>query len=220
MTFGLYILFNLVILLFFGIWIRRLIVRRLEPERILADLEGEVQEVIQSLNAAGDQNISLLEDRIEALKTLLRHADTQIEEMESQLAIHRRAREDVETWEARLEPPVEQPLTLSLRKNDGDGNDAGTAATGGALFVGPDGSGGDTGVSDTVDTDPAGTDDPGSSDTGQWNRPEPVEMTPREQVLYLHIQGRSSEEIAMQTGIAVGEVELIISLGTRKQKRS
>jgi hypothetical protein len=215
MTFGLYILFNLVILLFFGIWIRRLIVRRLEPERILADLEGEVQEVIQSLNAAGDQNISLLEDRIDSLKALLRHADTQIEELESQLATHRRAREEIEAWEAQSESSGEQPLTLSLRKNDAGDSDTEATATeeagseDGAGHQRPDG----------VEREIVRADIPGSRPSDPM-RPEPVEMTPREQVLYLHIQGHSSEEIAMQTGIAVGEVELIISLGTRKQKRS
>jgi small-conductance mechanosensitive channel len=41
--------------------------------------------VIQSLNNAGDQNISLIEDRIKSLKNLLNRADTQIDEMEARL---------------------------------------------------------------------------------------------------------------------------------------
>ncbi len=175
MTFGLYILFTLVILLFFGLWIRRLIVKRLEPGRILADLEGEVQEVIRSLNAAGDQNISLLEDRIEALKTLLRHADTQIEEMESQLTRLRRARDEIDEWEAHpeayLEPPVEPPLTLPLRKH-GTGSDEETA-------VGAD-------AETAVGFHPEAT---VGTDTKATANTNTVEMTPRELVLYLHIHG-------------------------------
>lgn len=182
MTFGLYLMLNLVILLFFGLWIRRLVVRRLRPERILADLEREVQDVIQSLNNAGDQNISLIEDRIKSLKMLLNRADTQIDEMESRL----RQIEDhrAETDEAAGAPTVatdtaeEEPTyTLQLHRSP------------------------DRPVeSDVVDDVPA------------------EDLDPREHVRRLHSQGLSSELIANRTGVAIGEVELIISLGANRTR--
>ncbi|MFA7567847.1 MAG: hypothetical protein WCY01_12515 [Alkalispirochaeta sp.] len=172
MTFGLYLLLNLVFLLFFGWWLRRLVVRRLEPERILADLETEVQAVIQELNNAGDQNVSLIEDRIASLRTLLQRTDIQIDELETRLK------------------EVEEHRYTALDEGGKD-NSAGTRASA------PE-------EEEQAFVIPFGRD--ARSDT---------EVDPRQQVLTLHGQGLSSDLIASRTGIAIGEVELIISLGTR-----
>ena len=49
--------------------------------------------------------------------------------------------------------------------------------------------------------------------------PEPEdEIDPRELVRRLHSQGLSSELIANRTGVAIGEVELIISLGANRTR--
>lgn len=183
MTFGLYLMLNLVILLFFGLWIRRLVVRRLRPERILADLEQEVQEVIQSLNNAGDQNVSLIEDRIKSLKTLLNRADTQIDEMEARLrqiedqnAESERASQSNEV--ALGVEEVEPTYTLPLQRRSDQADDRDGAESVQAI----------------------------------------AELDPRDQVRRLHSQGLSSELIANRTGVAIGEVELIISLGANRTR--
>ncbi|MDA3950288.1 MAG: hypothetical protein PF508_13855 [Spirochaeta sp.] len=193
MTFGLYLMLNLVILLFFGLWIRRLVLRRLRPERILADLEREVQEVIQSLNNAGDQNISLIEDRIKSLKNLLNRADTQIDEMEARLRQieDRRAESDEAHGGDEVAPSAteEEPTyTLQLQRPPER-----IGAGDGAEYIPAND------VSDAIDD---GVD----------------RLDPRDQVRRLHSQGLSSELIANRTGVAIGEVELIISLGANRTR--
>lgn len=97
MSFGLYAVFTLFLFLVFGFWLRRLIILRLRPERILADLNEEVRTLIADLNQTGDHNISLLEDRISRLSDLIRRADRQIDD----------ARVMVEELDARANVPTE-----------------------------------------------------------------------------------------------------------------
>ncbi|HKK49260.1 MAG TPA: DUF948 domain-containing protein, partial [Alkalispirochaeta sp.] len=85
MTFGIYLMLNVVLILFLAVWLRRLIVRRLQPERILGDLGDEIGELITELNQTSDHNVSLLEDRIMQLRDLLADADRQIEELSAQV---------------------------------------------------------------------------------------------------------------------------------------
>ncbi len=185
MTFGLYLLLNLVCILFFGWWLRRLIVRRLEPERILADLEDEVRAIIQNLNAAGDQNVTLLEDRIADLRTLLQRADTQIDEVEYKLRTleeeHvRRSDSSIYTDDEQSEPEGGEPLLVPFRRNQSD------------------------------DVSPI---------AGENERNEQTPADIRRYVLVLHDQGLSNDLISARTGMAIGEVELIISLGTKRTRQ-
>lgn len=180
MTFGLYLLFTLVTLLFFGLWLRRLIVRRLQPERILSDLDAEIQRMVRDINTAGDQNISVLEDRIESLKTLIRRADIQIDEMEQRLREIEAAKEEP--------PPIEEADPI------------------------------DDGVTEEeAFTIPFQRDIESPTEAVPEEQREP-DGTPRDHIIALHDEGVPSDVIASRMGIAIGEVELIISLATNRPR--
>lgn len=142
---------TLAVQLVFVVWLRRLIVRRLSPERILRDLRDEVAELTREINRVGDQHITLVEDRISSLKTVMAHAENLIDE--------------VQTILRRLESyrPAETVAVTQERDN------------------------------------------PEHHETER-------EETPRGRVERLHRQGMSAEIIAGRLGIAIGEVELMISL--------
>jgi hypothetical protein len=198
-TFGLYLLLNLVFLLFFGWWLRRLIVRRLEPERILSDLEQEVQRIIQDLNAAGDQNVTLLEDRISGLRTLLQRADTQIDELDYKLRALEENRDHRPDLSAYGEDEESGQATSTAGPAAGPGMAPGTGPA-----AEPPGEG------EPPLVIPFRRDIPGGEDVPADNR---------QRVLMLHGQGLSSDLIASRTGMAIGEVELIISLGMKRTRQ-
>lgn len=190
MTFGLYILTTLVMLLMFGIWMRSLVVRRLKPERILSDLTGVVRNLIADLNQTGDHNISVLEDRIATLSDLIRRADHQIDDARMLL-------EHLSTGNYRVPPASE--TTPQDGPHDFDAGDAE-----------------DTTVESRSDHREAPV-EPGP-DLENQEREEPVgdEQSRRSKVLSLYQQGVSADLIAARTGIAIGEVELIISLQEKR----
>lgn len=215
MTFGIYLMLNVVLILFLAMWLRRLIVRRLEPERILGDLGDEIGELITELNQTGDHNVSVLEDRIMQLRDLLADADRQIEELSAQVA---HARDHVSS-----EEPV---YTVSF-----SGTVGGTQESRGQDR--------EDSADSNVDSRPlwhttpleSELARPESAEAGQPAHSSPARssspptpsaepqwdvLSPRERVHELHQQGMSSEIIATKTGMAIGEVELIISLGTRR----
>lgn len=222
MTFGIYLMLNVVLLLFLAIWLRRLVVRRLEPERILSDLNNEIGELVAELNQTGDHNVSVLEDRILQLRDLVADADRQIEEL-SALVQHvqaeRNPSEPVYTVSFSGSAPArdgESAREVSPPSSDAnpgggvptfaDGGGEGRSAPGGAP------GGADAGITAGVPyrESPRSASQAGPRD----HSPPPAEvLSPREQVRELHQQGLSSEIIAGKTGMAIGEVELIISLG-------
>lgn len=188
MTFGLYALFTLLVLLVFFLWTRRLIIKRLDPERLLNDLNLEVQRMIQDLNATGDQNVSILEDRIETLKALIRRADTQIEEMEGRLReIEEQKLGETDSTETdSTEPaPKEPTFTLPFGHQPEEPNGVPTPP-------------------------PLDEPVPETTDTGG--------SSPRDRIVALYKEGMSSEIIAGRMGMAIGEVELIISLAMNRTR--
>ncbi len=127
------------------------------------------------------------------LRELLADADRQIEELSAQLD---RVRDRTS--------PSEPVYTVSF-----SGTGGGTQEWGGPEHE-------DSGkASHAPPAEPAPSIAPSSrsasSPEARWNV-----LSPREQVHELHQQGVSSEMIATKTGMAIGEVELIISLGTRR----
>lgn len=227
MTFGLYLLLNIVILLFFALWIRRLVIRRLAPDRILSDLSDEIGALISELNRTGDHNISILEDRIRDLRELLAAADRQIDDLSSTIALAREAADRAPGVDhARggdSYAPGPLPATDEYTQSAPDhadpvyrvdfghrGSEGGGAAPPGAaerLVPGQSsGWGLESAYASELPSDIA----------------EPIldpALTPSEQVRELHLQGVSPDLIASRTGMAIGEIELIISLGSRKGRR-
>lgn len=224
MTFGIYLMLNVVLLLFLAIWLRRLVVRRLEPERILSDLNNEIGELIAELNQTGDHNVSVLEDRIMQLRDLVADADRQIEEL-STLVQHVQSERN----------PAEPVYTVSFTgapAHDGgsareDSPPPAVADAGASAGTDADSGGGAAGGA------PGGADDVPALEASSreshrsashtypdaYSAPHSEVLSPREQVHELHQQGLSSEIIAGKTGMAIGEVELIISLGAGRGDR-
>jgi hypothetical protein len=208
MTFGLYLLFTCFLLLGFGLWIRSLVVRRLKPERILADLNQEVRSLVAGINQAGDTNISLLEDRINRLTELVQLADRQIDA--ARIAVERLNESRIIVAE-----------TVPTRHDDDHvaAHVAAThlAATGEHLATSSEQSGKETAAvaSDAIDANDETVDAGGEPDEPDRYDVEgersPVQDD-RQRVIALYRQGLSEDLIASRTGIAVGEVNLIISL--------
>tara|TARA_B100000614_G_scaffold258049_1_gene279459 strand:+ start:753 stop:1424 length:672 start_codon:yes stop_codon:yes gene_type:complete len=221
MTFGLYLLLTAVLLLFFAIWVRRLVVRRLEPERVLADLREEIGGLMAELNQTGDHNISLLEDRISELRRLIADADRQIDDLTALLAEQDRRR----TEQA---PPAGGDNGRSDYGSEATGTASPTAAedavytvsfSGAASRQGRSGTGNEAREAETSAHAPVADAQVPEVEpaAGQPAAGEPAARSPREQVRELHAQGVSPDLIASQTGMAIGEVELIISLGSRRR---
>lgn len=157
MGIGLTIVVTIILWLVVLVWLRSLIVRRLAPERILRDLRDEVAQLTREINRVGDQNTSLVEDRITTLKSLLNRAENLIDE--AQVLLRR--------LEAHKDIAVPPP------------------------------------VANTEETVPV----------SEYIKTETVDgESPRLSVERLHRQGLGSEIIANRLGIAIGEVELMISL--------
>lgn len=224
MTFGIYLMLNVVLLLFLAIWLRRLVVRRLEPERILNDLSNEIGELVAELNQTGDHNVSVLEDRIMQLRDLVADADRQIDEL-SALVQHvqaeRNPAEPVYTVSFSGSAPARDGETArEVSSPSSDVNPSGAVPTvaegdaGGRSAPGSAAIGEDAPVAGPLFREPPRSASPAGT---RDHPPPPTEvLSPREQVHELHQQGLSSEIIAGKTGMAIGEVELIISLGAGK----
>lgn len=211
MTFGLYLLLTLLLFLLFGLWVRNLIVKRLASERILGDLGDEVQRLIADFNATSDHNISILEDRITQLRDMVTRADREIEELqdaleraegvleraaaaasESELSNPEAPATDVHGAGGETRPPVEYPVAGELDAPRG-------------LDTAP--SAGDSVVHLRL------------SDRHHDTPPDATErLSARDHVLLLHAQGLSPEIVAQRVGMAIGEVELIISLAGGRQR--
>lgn len=194
MTFGLYLLLNLALLSILVVWLRRLVVRRLAPERILRDLHGEIQTLVAEVNQTSDHNISIIEDRIAALRELVHNADRQIEELEGLL---QRVRE------AAPEEVFSLPLQTARHEHVEPSSDARRSA--------------DATPSAATRETAAVTDD--HHRTVSEEPPVEEERDRRTRVAELYEQGLSTELISSHTGVAIGEVELIISLIRGRARR-
>lgn len=236
MTFGLYLLLNLVLFLFLAIWLRSVVVRRLRPERVLDQLDGQIRTLIAELNQTGDYNISLLEDRVRELRTLVSDADRQIEEITAaieSLRYHRGAAGAGSPVLAEQEPVYtvrfSEASAAGAEGSRGEGDretarsdESAPGAPGATRAHDPAGAaeaeagrqsaGGLTGEPDGHATGHGAPFDP---PVGQ----PPAETSPREIVWKLHDEGLSPDLIAVRSGMAIGEVELIISLRAGKGRR-
>ena len=107
MGIGLVLALNIGLWVLALVWLRRLIVRRLRPERILGDLQSEVADLVREINSVGDRHTTVVEDRIATLKAILVRAENLIDEGEVLL---RRLESHAGTPEPES-PPVEEEAT-------------------------------------------------------------------------------------------------------------
>lgn len=196
---GLYLTFTLFLFLAFAFWIRGLVIRRLRPERILEDLGQEVRALIADLNQAGDHNITILEDRIGRLQDLLERADNQIDDARMLLEyIETRSGNGNEYWAT---PPSERTGT--------DPGPAQKQSPGPDAVQEPEP---EAEAEAEAEAEPEAEAD--ATRFGETIRSD--DQDKREAVLALYRQGLSQDLIAARTGVAIGEVELIISLRARR----
>ena len=184
MGLGLFLALHLVSLFAVVMWLRRLVLRRLRPERLLSDLRNEVQVLVAEINQAGDQQVQLIEDRSQQAVELRQRLTALIDA----------AREQVLTLEQGLAAAAPTPhptarIDDAVKRETGSPRPAGTSA----------------------DVQSNAPNEASPSDEPQINL-DVAHLDPREAVQVLATAGLSSDIIAMHTGMAKGEVELIVSL--------
>ena len=184
MGLGLFLALHLVSLFAVVMWLRRLVLRRLRPERLLSDLRNEVQVLVAEINQAGDQQVQLIEDRSQQAVELRQRLTALIDA----------AREQIVALEQGV--PAAGPTPQS------------TARTDEAPKREPSS---DRPVGTSADVQPSSPDLASPADESQLSL-DVTHLDPREAVQVLATAGLSSDIIAMHTGMAKGEVELIVSL--------
>ena len=73
--------------------LNRKIDRKLHPERLLEQVQSEVEGIITELNQTTDRNIGLVEDRVERLQKVLETADRRIGVMKREVEKQESARD-------------------------------------------------------------------------------------------------------------------------------
>ena len=187
-----------VCLLFFRYW-RRRIQRGLEAEMMLGRIRDEIDEMIIEINRTADRNVTLLENRITRLNSLIQRAE-KLERVRE-----REAEKDTGVQRVYSELGRNRGLRITVDEDDHDGQ---------------------PGLSSEPIPEP---ESPGAGESGSESAPPgdtsildggavPDGGVPpiRERVLTLHRRGESLQSIAESLNMNRGEVELIISLHGRK----
>ena len=188
----------------FAIWfvIRAKVRRYLELENLLAGVREEARALVLELNETADRNVSLVEDRMAALRDLLGEVDRRIGVEHREIGV-KNAERDLYAKLSRRRPIVpervaspvspggekvsdtEAPITLSLGSSDGPSS----LSTQGA------GQGPDVVVAANSVVPP---------------------RTRREEALELHRRGFSADLVAARVGATVAEIELLIEMEERR----
>lgn len=222
MSFGLILLLNAVMILAVALWLRGLVVRRVAPGRLLSDLEREIAELTAEVNRTGDYQISLLEDRIAQARSMVEAASD----------AERRLTDLLERVDSH---PTVETFVLSLERHreraaHAEETSSGTAAQGAAASPSQvaGAASGDPQTPQSAPSDAGEGAPPGGDNEAAEPRPvtvpEPsVAQTGtarrRDDVLAAYGRGLPIERIAAETGMALGEVELIISLREQRGRR-
>jgi hypothetical protein len=178
--------------------------RRTGSKRILAEFEDEVNSIIARIDSATDRDITLVEERIKSLRTILDAADRRIaayaREMDrhsAQEAAYTALGRSPSTPQPSRQPPAKSgtPTRQSPASDSpAAGMDVDRALSGGtiALPLGP----------------------------RFTHSPNPVKPKPRpltERVSELSQNGLSPEAIAARLGVAISEVDLALAVSERRQ---
>lgn len=184
MGLGLFFVLHLASLFAVVMWLRRLVLRRLRPERLLSDLRNEVQVLVAEINQAGDQQVQLIEDR----------SQQAVELRQRLAALVEAAREQIAALDQTV--AAAQPVPQPAARADTAANRA---------------SGTQTPQRAPADVQPSSPNEASPSAEPQLDL-DVAHLDPREAVQVLATAGLSSDIIALHTGMAKGEVELIVSL--------
>ncbi|QQO08236.1 hypothetical protein [Breznakiella homolactica] len=207
------------------LYLRSYIKRRTGQERILSDFRDEVDKMIADIDAATDRDITLVEERVKALRKLLEDADkriavykTELERRNSQESAYaelgrryivKNDAPPVKTGHAGAFADVSEPADNGAGAQSELGFGAGTAAPG--TEAAPDG----------IAPGPAAAGGSPETPAGPGLKPRfirsSVQIEPKppsfaERVNELARAGFSSDLIANRLGATVAEVDLVIAL--------
>jgi hypothetical protein len=182
--------------------------RRTGSQRILTEFEEEVNNIIATIDAATDRDITLVEERVRSLKTLLDAADRRIaayaREMNS-----RAAQEAAYTALGRSAPPQPAEPAAPAAKSEPSARQAGPAAPADS-----------SAKADAVDRALSGGTIALPLGPRFIHSPNPVRPKPRplpERVSELSQNGLSPEAIAARLGVTISEVDLALAVSERRQ---
>jgi hypothetical protein len=193
----------------FAIWflIRAKVRRYLELDSLLAGVRVEARALVLELNETADRNVSLVEDRMVALRELLGEVDRRIGVERRELDLRETEREVYAKLNKRrpIVPEASRPVVTEADKNPDD------AETPGPL------SGHEAPITLSL-----GSSAPSAA--GQRQAPE-IEVAPktvvpgitmREEALELYRRGFSADLIAARTRATVAEIELLVEIEERR----
>ncbi len=91
--------------------LKRALSKSLDPQTVLESIRGEVDRIIVELNSTTDRNITLLEDKVQSLATLIEQADKKIGILRREIEKHELAGKVYsELAEKRAKEPEEQDV--------------------------------------------------------------------------------------------------------------
>ena len=189
-----------VCLLFLGYW-RRRIRRGLEAEMMLGRIRDEIDEMIIEINRTADRNVTLLENRITRLNSLIQRAE--------KLERVREREAEKDTGVERVYSELGRNRGLRITVEDNDGQPGLSSESIPESIPEPESPG----------AGESGPESPPPGDTSIENGgavPDGGVPPMRERVLTLHRRGEPLQSIAESLNMNRGEVELIISLHGRK----
>ena len=188
----------------FAIWfvIRSKVRRYLELENLLAGVREEARALVLELNETADRNVSLVEDRMAALRGLLGEVDRRIGVEHREIGV-KNAERDLYAKLSRRRPIV--PDSVALPPSPGGGKDSDAEAP--------------------ITLSLGSSDGPlPLSAQGAGQGPDIVvvsnsvvpQRTRREEALELHRRGFSADLVAARVGATVAEIELLIEMEERR----
>lgn len=190
---------NLAVLIGMGIFFHKRIENRMKPDHLIAQLREEVNGVVADLNQATDRNITVLEDRLEALNKALERADRAVKVLQRESERRERAQTDQGTEGPWRYNDILQRKAPRQEASETKNHTGGHNETGG--FSGPR-------SNDARDSQTPAS-DAGAGENGRT-------PSKKERILDLHRKGIAPNIIAGRVGSTVGEVELVISLSEGK----
>jgi hypothetical protein len=228
-----------------GIWlyVRSRLAAALESESLLEGIRKEIRALNIELNEAADRNISLVEDRLEALRKLLEEADRRMGVMKREM--DNRAAENYVYSRLGRPQPAEKPASSAASAGDaamrrtpartpvqeslpyGELATRGDARSENAASPGP-----------RSDSAPDSGERTGARQNGRRGVEEPIRLdlarrpseivtaresvippkSRREEAMNLWERGFSADIIAARTGATVAEVDLLISLEEERRQ--
>ena len=171
-------------------YFRRYLKRRTGQERILSELREEVNNIVRSIDEAADRDISLVEEREKALKSLLANVDKRLRLYIREVETRREAEDKHAALTTKTQSPTYQELGKSryrLSPQDAPPPDAAPAH------------------------EPAAADNSGGGETSA------VSAAPLgEQIRELMRAGFAPPVIASRMGVSIAEVEFAAALMGRR----